>query len=101
MGSGSESGRVLHAPPKRVQSIQPGLDRVAGDHRAVDRADRRADHPVRLNAGLMQRLIDADLISAKRAATLEHEDDLSVLFLQFLRERVAHGGARAPYRSSC
>src|SRR6516165_3116577 len=94
---------MLHAPPKRVQSIQPGLDRIAGDHRAVDRADRRADHPVRLNAGLMQRLIDADLIGAERTAALEHEDDLSVLFLQRFCESVAHGRnreVRAPQRRS-
>ena len=38
---------------------------------------RRADDPVRLDPGFDQRLIDADLIGAKRAPALEHQHDLS------------------------
>ena len=50
---------------------------VAGDQAGVDRADRGADHPVWLDAGFMQRLIDADLIGAERAATLQHQHYLA------------------------
>ena len=56
-----------------------GLRRVAGDEAGVDGADRGADDPVRLDAGLVQRLVDAGLVGAERAAALEHEHDLPVV----------------------
>src|SRR5581483_1795382 len=49
---------------------------IAGNQRRVDGADRGADYPVGLDAGLMQRLVDARLVGAKRTATLEHEHNL-------------------------
>ncbi len=54
------------------------LGRAAGDDGGVDRADRGADHPVGLDPGLVQRLIDADLIGAERAAALQHQHLLAV-----------------------
>ena len=45
----------------------------------IDGADRGADQPVRLDAGIVQRLIDAALIGAERAAALQHEHDLPVI----------------------
>ena len=45
--------------------------------RGVDRADRSADHPIGLDAGLVKRLIDADLIGAERAAALKHQHHLA------------------------
>ena len=45
--------------------------------RGVDRADRRADHPVGLDARLVQRLVHADLVGAERAAALQHQHDLA------------------------
>ena len=50
-----------------------GRRAVAGDQAGVDRADRGADHPVRLDAGLVQRLIDAGLVGAERPAALQHQ----------------------------
>ena len=32
-------------------------------------------HPIRLDAGFVQRLIDADLIGAERPAALQHQRD--------------------------
>ena len=51
----------------------------------VDGADRGADDPVRLDARLVQGLIDAALIGAERAAALEHEHDLAVIIGADLR----------------
>ena len=52
---------------------------VAGDDARIDGADRGADQPVRLDAGVVQRLIDAALIGAERASALQHEHDLAVI----------------------
>src|SRR5262245_18667483 len=49
---------------------------VAGDQDRIDGADRGADDPVRFDLGLMQRLVDASLVGAKRAATLEDQHGL-------------------------
>ena len=68
---------LLDLVPERVQPLEPVRRRVAADQRRVDRADRRADHPVGLDAGLVQRLVDADLVGAERAAALQHEHDLA------------------------
>ena len=68
---------LLHALPEFAQARQPVLGLVAGDQAGIDGADRGADDPVRLDAGLVQGLVDARLIRAKRAAALQHEDDLA------------------------
>ena len=60
-----------------LQPRQPVLRRIAGDQAGVDGADRGADDPVRLDAGLMQRLVDAGLVGAERAAALQHQHDLA------------------------
>ena len=67
---------LLHLLPELAQARQPVLRRIAGDQAGVDGADRGADDPVRLDAGLVQRLVDAGLIGAKRAAALQHQHDL-------------------------
>ena len=56
------------------------FDRIPGDQRRIDRADRCSDHPVGFDPGLVQRFVDAGLIGAKRAA-LEDEHDLSDVIL--------------------
>jgi len=68
---------LLHPFPELAQACDPVLDLVAGDQARVDGTDRGADDPVRLDAGLMQGLVDAGLIGAERAATLEHQHDLA------------------------
>ncbi len=57
--------------------LEAMFDRISGDQRGVDRADRGADHPVGLDARFVQRLVDADLVGAERAAALEDQDDLT------------------------
>src|SRR5262249_26828965 len=52
---------------------------VPGDETRVDGADRSADDPVGLDACLMQRLIDAALISAERPSALQDENNLTII----------------------
>src|SRR6185437_16950027 len=59
--------------PQRLELREASLRRVAGEDRGVDRADRDAAQPVRLEAVLVQRLIDADVIRPERPAALQHE----------------------------
>ena len=73
----ADAGALLHTLPERVQALEATLRSVPGDQRAVDRADRRADHPVGLDPGLVQRLIHADLIRAQRSAALQDHHDLA------------------------
>ena len=49
---------------------------IARDQARIDGADRGADDPVRLDAGLVQRLVDAGLIGAERTTALQHQHDL-------------------------
>ena len=61
--------------PELAQPLEAALRRVAGDQRRIDAADRDAVHPVGLEPRLVQRLIDARLIGAERAAALEDQRD--------------------------
>ena len=61
--------------PELAQPRQPVLPLVAGDQRRVDRADRDAGQPVRLQPRLVHRLVDARLVGAERPAALQHERD--------------------------
>ena len=82
---GLERRSLFDAPPEFLQLAEPILRLVAGDQAGVDRADRRADHPIGLDAGLVQRLVDAGLVGAERAAALQDEDDLAALRLKLFR----------------
>ena len=66
--------------PKGLQLAQAVLGRIAGNDRRIDRADRNARNPVRLNAGFVHRLIDAGLIGAERAAALQHKRNAVATF---------------------
>ncbi len=68
---------LLHPLPEFLQPQQAILRRVTGDQTGIDGADRCPDDPVRLNPGLVQRLIDACLIRSQRAAALKHQHDLT------------------------
>src|ERR1700733_831917 len=77
-----EGGRIprrfaLHPFPEFAQTVEPPAGLIAGNDGGVDRADRGPDHPVGFDPGFMQRLIDAALVSAKRAAALKHQYDLA------------------------
>src|SRR5262245_19416599 len=67
---------ALHAAPEFLQPLHAVFDVIAGDEAGIDGADRGADDPVGLDSRLVQRLIDADLIGAERAAALQDEPDL-------------------------
>ena len=94
-----QSAPTLLAPHPVPELLQPGqaiLRLVAGDQAGVDGADRCADDPVGLDAGLVQRLIDAGLIGAERAAALEDENDLASLLRRLCRGRTLRLSADQP-----
>jgi hypothetical protein len=70
-------GLVGHAAPELLEPWQAVRRFVAGDQARIDGADRGADDPVRLDAGLVQCLVDPGLVGAERTAALQHEDDLA------------------------
>ena len=53
---------LLHPFPELLQAGQTVFRRIARDQAGIDGADRGADDPVRLDAGFVQRLVDAGLI---------------------------------------
>ena len=61
--------------PEFAQAIDPAFRRIAGDQRRIDGADRDSGDPVRMEVRFRQRLIDAALIGAERAATLQQKCD--------------------------
>ena len=67
----------LHGGPELLEAFEAPLQLVAGDDAGIERPDRGADHPVRLDPCLMQRLIDASLIGTERAAALHDQDNLA------------------------
>ena len=75
VGRMQPDGAVGDAVPEFAQALQPLLRPVAGDDGGIDGADGDAGHPVRLQPGFMQGLIDAGLIGAQRAAALQHQGD--------------------------
>ena len=68
---------ALDPLPKGLQAGEAFGHWVAGDDGGIDAADRSADHPIRLDAGFMQRRVDATLIGAERAAALKHQHHLA------------------------
>ena len=68
---------VLNAAPEFLESGHTVRCIVAGYEARVDGSDRGTDHPVRLDAGFMQSLVDANLVGTERAATLQHQHDLA------------------------
>jgi hypothetical protein len=61
--------------PERGQPLDALLGGVAGDDRAVERADRDPGDPVRVQVRLRQGLIDASLVRAQGTTALEQERD--------------------------
>src|SRR5258705_6614080 len=75
-----KKGVLGDARPKFLKLREALARNVAGDETSVDRADRSSDDPVGLDIRLMQRLINASLIGAKRSTALKHQNNLSELF---------------------
>lgn len=67
--------RLTDGFPEFPQPLDAILRRISRDDRCVDRADRDAGDPVRVNIRFVQALVDAGLIRAERAAALKHERD--------------------------
>src|SRR4029077_2784335 len=76
---GAPQARAVDGPPELVELCKTVLDLVFGADARIASADRGADQPVRLDAYVVQRLIDAALVSAERASPLQHEDHLPVI----------------------
>ncbi len=72
----SNKGGMGDPVPELLEPRQPLGRLVSGDQAGIDGPDGGADDPVRLDAGLVQRLIDAGLIGAQRTAALQHEHHL-------------------------
>ena len=68
---------LLDPAPEFRQPVHPLAGRASGDQRGVDRPDGGSDHPVRIDAGFMQRLVDADLVGAESAAALKNQHGLA------------------------
>ena len=62
--------------PEFAQRVHATFGRVAGDQRGVECADGNAGDPVGHDAGFMQALVDAGLVGAERAATLQYQGDV-------------------------
>ena len=74
--------------PELFQLVEAILGLIAGNESGINGADRRANNPIGLDSGLMQRLLDADLISAESPTSLKNKNDLSVFILPKLIHRV-------------
>ncbi|MGY2934247.1 hypothetical protein ACVWZ6_003849 [Bradyrhizobium sp. GM6.1] len=68
---------LLHPFPELLQAQQPLVRRVARNEPRIDGADRGADDPVRLDAGLVQRLVHPGLIGSECTAALKHQHHLA------------------------
>ena len=70
-------GTLFHQPPELTQPFEPLVRRVTGDQGRIDGANGGADHPVRLDAALVQRVVDTPLVGAQGAAALKHKHHLA------------------------
>ena len=68
---------MLDAAPRIPAGAPAGSPARCRRSGGVDGADRGADDPVGLDAGFVQRLVDAGLVGAQRAAALQHQHDLA------------------------
>ena len=64
-------GRVADEFPELAQLGDACLSRIAGDDGGVDRPDRDARDPIGVEVGLGQGFVDARLVGAESAATLQ------------------------------
>ena len=77
-----QPGNIRHAKrrcadrfPELAQPLDTLFRRIPGDQGRVDRADRNASDPVRVQVRFGQGLVDAGLVGAERAAALQDQCD--------------------------
>jgi len=70
---GDAKRRRGHRFPELAQPLDPLGRRVAADQGGVDGADGNPGDPVGMQVGFGQRLVDAGLIGAQRAAALQQQ----------------------------
>src|SRR4030095_13259090 len=68
--------RFREPPPEGVKSRKSIVRRVSSDQRTIDRTDRRADNPIRLDARMGERLEYARLVRAQSGNALQDQDNL-------------------------
>jgi hypothetical protein len=68
---------LLYTAPEFSQARQAIRCVVAGNQACVDCSYGGTDHPVRLNTGFVQRLVNADLVGSQSTAALQHQNDLA------------------------
>src|SRR5260221_535641 len=59
--------------PELAQPLEPLLDRIARDQRAVDGTDRHARHPVRRESLFRHAFVDTGLVRAEGTAALQYQ----------------------------
>jgi hypothetical protein len=86
--------------PERAQWLNALLRRIAGDPGGVHRADRNVGHTIGTQVRLRQRLIDAGLIGARRASTLDrvlkNKNTFYAISVVFGISRISTSMAQAP-----
>ena len=82
---------VGDALPEFAQLAEPGCARVAGDDRGVDGAERNPGHPIGLDPVLVQRLVNARLVGAERAASLQDQRNAPAAVRPPTDERIGLG----------
>ena len=65
--------RLADRLPEFAQLLDPFFRRIARDQRRIDGPDRNAGNPVGMNIGFRERLINAALVGAERAAALQDQ----------------------------
>jgi hypothetical protein len=73
---------VLDTAPEFPQARQAIRYSVAGNQACVDCPYGGTDRPVRLDACIVQRLINADLVGSQSTAALQHQNDLADIWIQ-------------------
>jgi hypothetical protein len=59
-----------HLRPKLAKPVNSGFGRIARNNRSVDRSNRNARNPIRMDVGFGQGLVNASLVGSEGAAAL-------------------------------
>src|SRR5215217_4584904 len=67
------SGVRRYLRPKLAKPVNAGFGRIARNNRSVDRSNRNAGNPIRMDVGFGQGLVDASLVCPQSAAALQQQ----------------------------